>query len=447
MVQNRVVGGGTWEKKKHEIGKGSLGQKIRQARQARGLTQQALADGIVTVSMVSQIESDRAMPSYKVLRALAERLEMPLEHFLTDLARQTRQNALYKVARGKIEAGLFDQAVPILQELLEEEDLYVPRWKVKMDLAECRSRQGEWECAETILEEVVDDLDGKGELRATVQCLDRLAQVRLHLRRLSLAIYHWEKACELMGGDVHLFGSLFAEVHYHLGIGYARAGRLEEASKAMAKAFSAVQSDPVETAKITLHLAEVLHVLGDDRKACQYAERAMNLFEHMRQRKLYLDIKALYAWYYGSSGKIRDSMGMLRECAEEYRASGQWDEWVRTCLRMALLQYRDGRREEAEGMCRETLNSAPRRSEDEAQLRSLYGRILAEKGDLDGAVAQMETAVDLWRARGDMEQLSDTYADLVELYRKRGDFVRAEAALRNGLTTIRNHRRLLLEMG
>lgn len=430
-------------------GKPSLGQKIRQVRRSRGMTQQALADGIVTVSMISQIESDKAMPSYKVLRALADRLEMPLEYFLSDLASQTRQNALYKLAQGKMAAGEHDQAVAVLRELLEIEDLYIPRWKIQMDLADCYMQGEQWERAEGILEDVLGDLLEREERREAVRCLDRLAQVRLRRGRLSLAVYHWEKACELMAGDAELFGPLFAEVYYHLGIGYARAGQLEQAASSLAKAFYAAQKErnPEETARVSLHLAEVLHAMGDDAKACQYAERAMSLFEHVRHRKLYLDIKSRYAQYYGATGRIQDSLYMLQECADEYQASGQLDEWVRVHLQIALLWYRHGRADEAERACILALERVRPGSDDEAELRCLYAKLLVDRGDVEGAVSQMETAVVIWREAGQVEKLSESYADLVEWYRRRGDYVRAEAALRNGLTTIRRQRKMFLEMG
>ncbi|MDI3257462.1 MAG: tetratricopeptide repeat protein [Kyrpidia sp.] len=447
MSRNRVGGRPSSAEKRTENPTGSLGWKIREARKARGLTQQLLADGIVTVSMVSQIESDKAMPSYRVLRALADRLGLPLEHFLSDVALQTRQNALYKLAQGKMEAGMVEEAIPILQDLLQKSPLCVPSWKLRMDLAECLIRTEQWEQAEGILEGLVEELDGQTEPCAMVRCLDRLAQVRFHLRRTSLAIYHWEKACEWMERDPHLFDTLCSEVYYHLGIAYARVGRLEEAGQVLAKAFAAVQKDPVETGKVTLHLADVLHEMGEDRKACQYAERAMRLFEHVRRQKLYLDIKMRYARYYGSLGKVADSMYMLKECAEEYRSAGHRAEWLDTLFHMALLSFQNGNSAEAEATCRQALQFAEAGSGEEARILRLLAQVLLEHGDLEEAVAHLERAVSVWQTRGDEEQLSDAYPDLVELYRKRGDFIRAEAALRHGLTTIRNYRQVLLEMG
>lgn len=63
----------------------TLGKKIRTLRRRQKLTQQALADGIVTASMISQIESDRATPSAALLQHIAGRLNVDLSYFESDL--------------------------------------------------------------------------------------------------------------------------------------------------------------------------------------------------------------------------------------------------------------------------------------------------------------------------------------------------------------------------
>lgn len=55
----------------------SVGSKIKALRKKRGMTQKALADGIVTRGMLSRIESESALPSMHTLQMLAERLQVP----------------------------------------------------------------------------------------------------------------------------------------------------------------------------------------------------------------------------------------------------------------------------------------------------------------------------------------------------------------------------------
>jgi transcriptional regulator with XRE-family HTH domain len=61
-----------------------LGQKIKKIRKEKGLTQADLCGDQITRNMLSQIESEKALPSISSLRYLARRLEIPIGYFLTD---------------------------------------------------------------------------------------------------------------------------------------------------------------------------------------------------------------------------------------------------------------------------------------------------------------------------------------------------------------------------
>jgi HTH-type transcriptional regulator, quorum sensing regulator NprR len=63
----------------------TMGQRIRELRMQKGLTQSDLAMGIVTPSMISQLESGKAHPSHKVLFKLAAKLDVSVDTFLKDI--------------------------------------------------------------------------------------------------------------------------------------------------------------------------------------------------------------------------------------------------------------------------------------------------------------------------------------------------------------------------
>lgn len=62
----------------------TLGQKIKTARQAKGLTQKQLVGDYITRNMLSKIENDAATPSVRTLEYLARALEVPTSFFLGD---------------------------------------------------------------------------------------------------------------------------------------------------------------------------------------------------------------------------------------------------------------------------------------------------------------------------------------------------------------------------
>lgn len=62
----------------------SVGSKIKALRKKRGLTQDALAENIISRSMLSRIESGSAEPSISSLKALADRLGISAGYLLED---------------------------------------------------------------------------------------------------------------------------------------------------------------------------------------------------------------------------------------------------------------------------------------------------------------------------------------------------------------------------
>ena len=60
----------------------TLGQKIKEARLSRGMTQKELVGDAITRNMLSKIENDSAAPSMRTLEYLAGALGLPAGYFL-----------------------------------------------------------------------------------------------------------------------------------------------------------------------------------------------------------------------------------------------------------------------------------------------------------------------------------------------------------------------------
>lgn len=61
-----------------------LGQKLKEARLAKKMTQSEVVGTFITRNMLSQIENGTAAPSVKTLEYLAQVLEVPLSYFMPD---------------------------------------------------------------------------------------------------------------------------------------------------------------------------------------------------------------------------------------------------------------------------------------------------------------------------------------------------------------------------
>jgi transcriptional regulator with XRE-family HTH domain len=107
----------------------SVGERLRHARLARGLTQEQLARGVATKGFISQVECNRATPSLAKLRLIAERLGLPLGHFTGDHAplelMYLRKSAELAVkAKEPAQAlAMIDEAGPLARTANERADL------------------------------------------------------------------------------------------------------------------------------------------------------------------------------------------------------------------------------------------------------------------------------------------------------------------------------------
>ena len=75
----------------------TLGEKIKQARIERGMTQSELAGGVITRNMLSRIETGAAQPSLDTLLYIAKQLGIPAGFLLLD-----QDDALLSVYEGEV---------------------------------------------------------------------------------------------------------------------------------------------------------------------------------------------------------------------------------------------------------------------------------------------------------------------------------------------------------
>ena len=97
-------------------GAATLGQRLRQARVAAGLTQSELAESRFSKQYVSQIERDRLRPGDETLRWLAERVGVDPQYLATGVDGRERERLESLVVRGEaaVEAHDYAEGISVL---------------------------------------------------------------------------------------------------------------------------------------------------------------------------------------------------------------------------------------------------------------------------------------------------------------------------------------------
>ena len=103
----------------------AIGQKLRQLRQRKGLTQKALAvkiQGKVDYSYIGKIERGEQLPSLKILKRLSDTLAVPLSYFFQGVdGKTTAQRDTLDRRRERLLLHLLrtvhDDDIPLLSEI------------------------------------------------------------------------------------------------------------------------------------------------------------------------------------------------------------------------------------------------------------------------------------------------------------------------------------------
>jgi HTH-type transcriptional regulator, quorum sensing regulator NprR len=409
----------------------SLGQKIRELRVAKGLTQSDLGSGLVTPSMISQIESDKANPSYKVLEAIAEKLETPLEHFLADIQTQLEQTSAHKVAKALLSSRNYERAIGLLESLLEKPSPNLNLIDVKSDLGECFLYMGNYEPAITEFEEVLEIAKQKFNYPALLTALNKLGVIEQKRQKYHRAIYHWRKAYELFDELPHSEPYLQSQILTNLGTIHYQLGEFKDALHYYDTAYKFLsKSNHFEQIGFTyLGLGLSYKKIQEFEKASEYSQYAIAIFESLKNMKLAIDVKRNYGVLKGEEGLVEEAMQLFAACVDEYSRHNYPTDAASVHGEIARLHLREKQFQACLDACDMALSNLPPDSREVAPVLRTLAVAHDELGHTEEAVRHMERACDLFREYSLLSELAETHSLLGDLYQKLGDFKRANDCL------------------
>jgi tetratricopeptide (TPR) repeat protein len=410
----------------------SLGQKIRDLRIRKGLTQQELGSGIVTISMISQIESDKAYPSHKVLQQIATRLETPIEYFVADMQTQIEQSSTYKLAKAYLASENYSLAIPLFRELINNPAPHLPVYEVQFDLADAFLASQDVERAVELFEQVLDTVVRKNDEVFALLCLNKLGEARYGQQNYPLALYHWHKAYETFSRVTEIDPFTRARIITNLGHAHFQMGEYQESIRFFREAFNLLRgsTNMRQLADVYLGLGNSYKNLREFERAIDYCHDALTIYESLQNIKQAIDVKVNYAIVEAEQSNIEQAIQMLHECLAEYRKHELTIESARIYGEIAKLYVRSGRLQEAEVFCRETLFLLPEETEDLAAVYHSLAVVKRHQGDIDQAIDMIRRAIDMYKAQGKRSELRSVYQELIEIYEQMNDYVKVSDTLR-----------------
>lgn len=207
----------------------TLGNKLRNLRKAKNLTQQQLAEGLVTASMVSQVEGDRAMPSPILLEELAKRLGVDMDYFANSLVEKADEMANYRTARQFINEGQYREAVNLLESLSWPLGAAFKPEVIYHEMAKCYTRLKEFDQATKMYECLIQLGYERNDLAIVVHGYYNAGTTLRRLGQTRVSTLYFARAREVLLQNQDLYMPIALKIDLHLARIYLLDGRFEDA--------------------------------------------------------------------------------------------------------------------------------------------------------------------------------------------------------------------------
>lgn len=393
----------------------SLGHQLKKARKEKGLTQHDLAEGIVTSSMICQIENGKAFPSYQVLSSLADRLGKPIEFFVSDTDSQMKQRSSFVLAKALIEAGSYQKGYALLRNLGEvaksdEEEF-------RLTLAECCVQLGKFDEAAVLLDELLQSAMSRKAFGEAVQVLFRLGEIAEKSGQYQLALFHWKKGYDLLeegGVDGYVRSQLLSS----LGVTHYKLGELAAAQEFLRMAYEERPQElsMEEQGRLFAKLAMTCREGSDLKQARELAEQSAAILSGLDHVKLSYEVKRSTAVVLAKQGRTEEALRTLEECAEGFTKLYDSFQVGLTQIETASVMLLENRLDEAIALLQNGLTMVSEDDLESAKAHRVLADLYRQKKELPEAIHHLHLAMGLLHKQGQTVEMTEAMDLSVTLY-------------------------------
>jgi tetratricopeptide (TPR) repeat protein len=383
---------------------GGVGQRIKELRKASQMTQQELAEGVVTRSYISQIEKGLIQPSYDTLEKLSKKLNCTVEDFFKEPENTALRVAEWKkyirFAEGHIESGQYDQARRTLtrcnldpkgEQELNDHDLGLLYW-VRGKLCEASSQ---YEQAEQFYQVSLQHLQSYLYVKERVRTMDSLAYLHLQENRSQKALEILHDAMAILLQH-QLGGLLKISVLVHAGVAHSKIGENRSAIRLLTEAQRINQDlgahykagDIASSLGIChLHLQEL-------EAAKQCFLRALDYYELGQEDANRAEVLNHLGKLYRHMGKYEESIRAFEEAHDLFAKLGQKLRALNAKLELSQSCYLCKEDTRAQEICEQVLNETDK-PHCQARAFKIIGLLKARSGQHLQALQFLKRSYDL----------------------------------------------------
>jgi tetratricopeptide (TPR) repeat protein len=401
----------------------AVGDRLRAAREAAGLSQRQLAFPGCSPAYVSRIESGDRIPSLQLLRELGRRLGVSEDYLATGSDPRDRDGAVVE-ADVALRLGKLDEAEALYARLIDDAPDETAQAVAHAGLGQVAYRRGDPRLA---VERFETALGLSGESEGELPDLaDSLGRAYAMVGELESAIAVFERA--LAAAEKR--DDPLERIRFQLLLGEALidSGNFGRAEEVLAGALAAGKDSLNPNVRIDLFWTQSrLHAeRNDPETAARYARRALEVLSLTEDTYRTGRAHQLLAHIELDRGRPEEALELLAEGWPLLEASANPLERAQYRLEEARALARLGRAEEAGALAMQISGVvADAHPEDAARSYATLAEVYEETGDRDRALELYELAAELLRPTNPNRYLAGIYARMAELYEAEG---RADAA-------------------
>lgn len=409
----------------------ALGERVRAARKALGLSQAALAGEDFTKGFISQLESGQVRPSIRSLQVIASRLGKPLEYFLGDepLAAVKRVAFHRLAAEAAAERRAWDEVRRHVGEALEQSPDARDRAGILYLLARAEVAARAYERGFDLVAEALALGDPAADPEVVAGLLALRGFAYLELDQLVAATEAYEKALDVVERYEIVDTRLRSRILISLGTVYRRLGRTSKAIAAYEPALAmASRSSSLEiAARGFMGIAVTHYDSGELDAAIANYRRALELFRRVADIDLELNTLQSIAAVQLENGQRSEAKASAERAMARALEVGN-AHWAAVAeVILARLALGEGRSPEALRMARHA-EGVLAASGDKVQHADSLGAIgaaseaLRRHGEADAAY---RASLEMYTSANDLADRSGMAAEYARVLRARGEIDKA----------------------
>jgi tetratricopeptide (TPR) repeat protein len=408
----------------------ALGERLRQARQAAGLTQRQLAFEGCTAAYVSRIEAGARVPSLQIIHEFAKRTGVSPQYLATGTAAGEDLSSELLEAEIALRLGDEERALELYEAALDAADSPAALAQARLGLGRLALHGGDVSQGMSLLEQAIDSRAlAPGDASAAANALGRsyVAQARF-----DEAFAVFERFLE----EGRTRGDEFDQVRFSvlLANAYIDHGDYGRAHAALGEVLDLARKtiDPMLHASLYWSQSRVHLSQGEPDLAAEYAQLALATLKASEQTLEAARALLLLAFIENDRGNPQAALDLIDEGEPVVAAAGEAADAAMFTVERARALSALGEADEAAELL---LGIAPRLSaaapKEAARAYTAVADIFRSQGDAPRALELYELAAE--RAPVPSRPMTAALTAMAEIYEEQGDTERALELLKQAL--------------